>query len=331
MGQSSETHLRRVVLKDGDVSVAILNYGAITQDWRVPCGGQRLPVILGYQDPARYLNDPVYMGAIVGRVANRTAHGRFTLAGSPIQVSCGYSRHHLHGGPAGLSTQYWDMDLDQSARKVELRYHSPDGQQGYPGNIWLNLNIHLSGTRVTYVMTARSDRLTPLNLAQHNYYNLLGSGPIWSHTLQTNTDRYLPLSADGIPTGQILKTRGSRNDFTTPTPFEDRDGDHTGHDINLVFAKERAPDDPVAVVRAPNGLCMRVWSDQPGAQLYTAPHLGQLTGGLDGRSYAPFGGFCLEPQGFPDALNHPNFPSILIDPDRPYRQVLSVEISEAAQ
>lgn len=317
-------------IEDGDVSLSILNYGAITRGWWVPCDGQSVPVVLGYDDPQRYLEDKCYLGAVVGRIANRTAGGRLPLGGDAFQLSQNEGANHLHGGYDALHRRFWAMEPDTARRRVRLTYRSADGEEGYPGTADIEVTVSLDGKRVMYDMRATVDRPTPINLAQHNYYNLMGQGVIWQHRLRCVADRMTPVGEGGIPTGVVEPADGTRFDYRNGSTFAQNDEALQGTDVNLVLPDNREPAQPTALVTAPNGLCLRMWSDQPGLQLYTASALNG-TGGAHGlQTLAPFHGFCLEPQGFPNAVNEPGFPSVLVTPEMPYRQRLTVEITEVA-
>lgn len=311
------------VLQDGEVQVSLLSLGCITADWRV--GGR--PVVLGYADPVRYLTDGNSFGIIAGRVANRIAHGRFPLAGQTVQLDCNQPPHHLHGGVRGLGKRNWMVEAagDRTAR---FTYRAPEGEEGYPGAVDFTVTVSLDGHRLSYAMEGRPDRETPVNLAQHSYYNLTG-GTVWEHELHLAAPAYTPTDETLIPTGEIAPVTGTRYDFTTPRTLGAADPGHAGTDMNLVLNSRRNIEDPAATLRA-GGLKLRLWTDQPGVQLYNAMHLGPTPGGHDGRVYDRFHGLCLEAQHFPDSPNHPSFPSILCTPDTPYRQALMVEIAPEA-
>lgn len=312
-------------LEDGNIAVSLLNLGAITQGWWVPCNGESVPVVLGCQNSEDYWQDKAYLGAIVGRIANRTADGVLTLGGERFQLTQNEGRNHLHGGHKGLHRRIWQMDRDSAGRSVRFAYNSPDGEEGYPGEARFTVTVTLKGHTVTYDLEARVDRPTPINLAQHNYYNLMGRGTIWDHHLITLADRMTPSNDHGIPTGKLESAAGSPVDFRGGATFKQMDPMAAGTDLNLVFPDDRQPDRPVAELRAPNGLRLRLWTDQPGMQLYTGRH---LEGGHGAQRITAFSGVCLEPQGFPNAINEPAFPSILVTPDAPYRQTTAVEIME---
>ncbi len=315
--------IRRHVLSDGEVSVAILSLGCITQDWRVPLDGARVPVVLGYRDIDDYRHNPAYLGVIAGRVVNRISGAAFELDGQRHQLDANETPHCLHGGAGGLSTRLWEMQGD-GARAVRLSYVSPDGEAGFPGRAEFEITISLDGFRLHYDMRARVDRPTPINLAQHSYYNLAGTGAIAEHRLRIAAEHYTPSRADLIPTGEILALDGRSFDFRREKTIAAGDPRNRGLDMNFV----RDPTAPVAAtLRAPSGMTLRISTDQPGLQLYTARHLGRHGTPLDGQEHSPLGAVCLEPQGFPGALHNPQFPSIIATPERPYAQRLDVSIA----
>ncbi len=307
-------------LESAVAAVSVLNYGAITRSWEVHAQGKPLSVVLGYKDLHQYLADPFYLGAIVGRVANRTANGRFRLNGKTCQLTQNEGRHHLHGGIKGLGRRLWQMERD-GARRLRLRYLSPDGEEGYPGTVRFTVDMALSGSRLTYDMRAVPDRPTPINLAQHNYYNLAGGqGDIFDHSIRIQAAQYTPTDGEGIPTGQVCDVEGTPLDLRKTVALHRVDPERKGIDSNLLFDPGRDRKKPVAELRAPNGLRLRMWSDQPGLQLYTGA-------GLKRPAFRAFTGMCLEPQYPPDCLNNPGFCAIIATPETPYRQVLTVDIN----
>lgn len=318
--------LREITLHDGDVSLSLLNYGATTRNWQVPVQGGQIPVILGFENPADYLTSPYFIGAIAGRVSNRIGQARYRYNDTEHVLDANEGANTLHGGARGLHTQFWDMELD-GARAVVLRYVSPDGENGFPGRAEITLRVQLNGARVRYEFTAHVDRPTPISLAQHNYYNLMGSGDIWDHHFQCDADQVLIKDQANVCTGEMADVTGSACDFRTGQTFGAASPDRQVTDGHLVFNADRDRADSVVQVTAPNGVQMRIWSDQLGAQLYTPAQMPVLQGGLKGQTYSTAAGFCFEPQGFPNALNVPEFPSMMVHPDQPYVQNLEIEIS----
>jgi aldose 1-epimerase len=328
---SSEPPIRSHLLESGCARVAILSLGCITQDWQVPVPEGWRGVVLGHDAPEAYRADPYFLGQIVGRVANRIAGARFAmpappesgphpptrpLSGGAVAPVCTLAAndgpHCLHGGPDGLGRRVWAMEPD-GARAVRLQVHSPDGDQGFPGAVDVTVTIALDGARLSYAMVAHPDRPTPIALAQHSYYALAGRGRVDGYRVSLAASACTPAGPDLIPTGAVAPVAGTPFDFRVARPIG-----ASRLDLNLVLD---AGDGPAAEVTA-GGLRLRLWTDQPGLQLYTGDGLGA--------PFAPRHGLCLEPQGFPNAVNMPAFPSVICTPERPYRQTTTVEIAAAA-
>ena len=321
---SAAQNIRSHTLSDGDVSATILSMGAATQDWRVPDGsGRRVPVVLGYADPAAYATQSGFLGVIVGRVANRIAGSTYSLGGSTHQVAPNEGPNQLHGGPQGWWAKNWTLEPDGD-RAVQLTLHSPDGDMGYSGSVQAQIIISLDGHRLTYDMSATCDRPTPINLANHNYYNLMGDGLIWDHQMQVHADRYTPTGSDLLPTGEIAPVEGTKYDYRQLRSLADADPARGVSDINFALNDDR---DIAVSVQAQNGLQLRMWTDQPGLQFYTGQGISAGAQPVAGQSHAPCHGIALEAQGFPDAVNQPDFPSVICTPEKPYKQVTTVEIA----
>ena len=297
-------------LTAGNMEVKLLSYGAITRDWWI--GGRS--VVLGYDDPADYGSDPFFLGVIAGRVANRIAAGRFVFAGEEVTLPRNDGQNHLHGGPRGLGKRHWDMEADTGANAVRLSCVSGHGDGGYPGRAEFEVVVTLTDTALSYEMRAEVDRPTPINLAQHNYYNLTG-GTIWDHELVIAAADYLPVDDAGIPLGERAPVEGSAKDFRTRRRVGEADAARDGIDHCLVLSGEQ----PAAVLTAPGAPELRFHTDQPGVQLYTGKYLEGV--------HQPFTGICLEPEGFPDAVNNPGFPSVITYPEAPYTQRLTIEVT----
>jgi len=319
------TKIQTHTLRDGDSAVTLLSHGAITQDWQVcDAGGTPVHVVLGHADPEDYRRFPGSMGVITGRVANRIAGARFTLNGETYVLPANEGTNQLHGGPDGWQHRTWKMGPD-GPRRLRLSLSSPDGDMGFPGAVDVQMIVTLNGTALTYDMTATPDRPTPINMANHSYYNLMGSGPIWDHRMQINAGAYTPVDDALIPTGHIVPVNDTRYDLHAPRTLGKADPDRTGSDINLVLSGAQ----PAVTVTAPNGLRLRLTTDQPGVQLYTGGGLSPKGTRLPGQTHAAFTGLALEPQNFPDAVNQPAFPSAIFTPEKPYRQVTTIDIAPA--
>jgi len=319
--------IRAVTLEDGDVSVTILNFGCITRDWLVPVGDRRVSAVLGYAGLEAYRTDPWWMGAIVGRVANRIGGARFCLDGTEYRLAANEGRNILHGGARGLGRRLWAMEID-GRRSVRLKFRSPDGDMGFPGAVDFTVTIRLAGHCLSYEMTAVPDRPTPISLAQHSYYNLAGSGSVGAHQLHIAARGFTPTDAGLVPDGTIMALDRQRFDFRQAKYLKQADPNGLGFDVNLVL---EAPvgDDPHVVMAIKGGLGLRLWTDQPGMQLFSARRLSGPLGTLRDQNNTPAEAICLEPQAIPNAVNLAQFPSVICTPDQPYRQILRVEIADA--
>lgn len=317
--------LRSIGLQSAGLKLELLNFGAATRDLRLVAGGADRSLVLGYRTVDDYLDNPAYLGVIAGRVANRIKNASFALNGEQIHLSANEGANQLHGGPKGLSHVLWEV-LDAHADQACLRYISEAGENGFPGRAEITLRVVLEDMAVEYRLEAHVDRPTPISLAQHNYFNLGGGhDTIWDHRLQVDATGYLELDETHVPNGTICALDGTRYDLRRGDALGDLDPEAQGTDINLVFDPQRDPSLPVASLTAPDGLRMRVLSDQPGAQIYTGAHLPQRDAGLRCTSIGPFKGVCIEPQGFANAVNIADFPSVIVQPETPYRQVLRLE------
>lgn len=325
------THEGRDVLEamlssETGVRIAVMSYGAVVRDWQVPVKGGMRHVVLGFDRFEDYPAHSPYFGAIAGRVANRIGGAHFMLDGREYRLPANEGPNHLHGGPRGIAKQVWDMEV-LSGEAVRLRLESPDGEMGYPGRLAVSVTYRLTGNVLRIDFAAETDRPTPVNIVQHNYFNLMGEGDIRDHVLQVAANAYTVLGEGLIPTGEIRPVSGTPLDFRSPRPLRDDKGEPFAHDTNLVLDTGRDLSKPAVLLAAPDGsLTLRLRTDQPGLQLYTGGKMNIPVPGLGGQRYPRFGGICLEDQNFPDAINHPHFPSPVITPDRPYSHWCEIEI-----
>jgi aldose 1-epimerase len=314
------------------MTVVLSNYGGIIQSIIVPNkAGNAVDVVLGFEHIQEYWSDEYvenypYFGAIIGRYANRIAQGKFTIEGKSYQVSTNAGKHQLHGGNMGFDKKVWDV-LTSSNQEVVLQYLSKDGEEGFPGNVYVQLSFKLAETNeLSITMTAQTDQATPINLTHHGYFNLEGTGHIGEHELLIIADSFLVQDADFVPTGDLKPVEGTAHDFTMPKAIA-ADWDTTmGYDQTFVLnsVNQKA----AATVYAPqSGICMELFTNQPAIQFYTAKHLAPMKG-KNGLEYGPFTAFCLEDQIHPDAVNHAHFPNTILRPGETYthetRYVFSV-------
>jgi len=327
IGEIDGKPFQRVTLKSEQTEVTILSLGGTTQSWRVQGENGLHDVVLGYDDPFDYLDNPDYFGTTIGRVANRISNASFELEGTKYPLSENGPGMTLHGGTNGLSKRNWNVETVGDTF-VQLTYHSPHLEEGFPGRVDFSMLIALNGTRLSYEITAAVDRATPINFAQHNYYNLQSEGPIWDHQMQVNATQYTPLGTDLLPTGKLASIAGTRFDFQKMTSFAQSDPHREGIDMAYLLAEDRDIDQPVAHVVAPNGLQLRLWTNQPCLQTYNGNNQSVLSSGSGGRAFGRCSAICLEPQKHSNAVNTPEFPSIIVTPDSPYFYWTEVEIGK---
>jgi aldose 1-epimerase len=319
--------------------VEVLDYGAIVRRFVVPTRQGSRDIVLGLDDLESYLACGVFMGGIVGRVANRIGEGRFSLGGKPYQLAQNDPPHHLHGGARGFDRVLWKSfaSEDSTGAKVVLSYLSFDGEEGYPGNVLAQVEYLLTEQgefRVT--MRATTDEPTLVSLAQHNYWNLGGhdSGTILGHELELAVDEFTPAS-DRIPLGAIESVRDTALDFRVARPIgegirmlKDRHpGSSVGFDHNLILRGQPQALRRVAAVREPeSGLSMTLSANQPGMQLYSSQFLDGTYFGKGAR-YDQYAGLCLETQAFPNAINVPAWADqVVIAPGEPYEHIMVFQV-----
>jgi len=335
LGQLEGREVVEATLSHGNQAVRIMNYGCAVRSWRIDLGQEVREIVLGLDNVEDYPRYSPDFGIIAGRVANRVCNGRFLMNGDHYQLDCNEGRHHLHGGSLGLGKRLWDLQ-SLSGNSVELRIISSEGDQGYPAEIEFCVRYTLNETGLHCDMAGFPSALTPINLAQHNYYNLSGCSNIAAHRLRLTADHYLPVDKEMIPTGELAVVDGTPFDFRSMRSFRSHGDDGPGEesivdiDHNFVLSRTRDLRLPAALLSSPTGdLSLGIITDQPGMQVYTGSKLNVPVPGLSGNSIGPFGGVCLEPQHFPDSLNQPGFPSILCSPDTPYKQRLTMQLQSA--
>jgi len=316
------------------VEIKAMTYGAIITSWRVPDRtGQMADIVLGFDDPARYLKgDSPYFGAVVGRYANRIGKAQFALDGRTYTLAANDGINHLHGGKQGFDKVLWDAEAIKTSDGPGVAFSrtSPDGEEGYPGTLTVRVTYTLTGQNALLVAyEATTDKSTPVNLTQHSYFNLAGQGTadVLGHVLHINADRYTPVDKTLIPTGELAPVEGTPFDFRKPTAIGARIGsEHQqmqfggGYDHNWVLARSGTGLSIAADVYEPkSGRTLQVTTTEPGLQFYSGNFLdGSLTG-KEGRVYRQRYGFCLETQHFPDSPNKPGFPSATLRPGETYR------------
>jgi aldose 1-epimerase len=286
--------------------IGVTDAGAAWTSCLVPVHGREREVLLGHQTPADYLTQPGYLGAIVGRYANRIAGARFELDGQHLALQANEGEHQLHGGAGGFHRQLWDV-VSHTDDRLELALRSPDGDQGFPGELSVRAVYRVEALTVTVTLEATTTAPTLCNLSSHAYFNLDGAGDITAHRLQIAADRYLPVRADLIPTGEQADVTGTPFDFRTPRRIGDALADlaetravPAGHDHCWLAGS--------ATLQSGDGrLTLALYSNAPGLQFY-AGELLPRTPDRHGRRYAAHAGLALEPQALPDSPHHPEWP-----------------------
>lgn len=317
---------------DRGMEVKVINYGGIITALRVPDGrGQIGDVVLGHDTLEGYLNRSRYFGALIGRYANRIAGGSFTLNGSAFSLGQNNGSNHLHGGFKGFDKVVWNAHdfHDPAGPGVKLEYLSKDGEESYPGNLQVEVTYRLTKDnelRLEYF--ARTDRDTIVNLTNHSYFNLAGSGTVLDHELQIHANAFNPVQQGLIPTGESRNVAGTPMDFTRPTSIGARITEQDpqlllagGYDHNFVLrGGEELIMKAARVYEPTTGRVLEVFTTQPGLQFYSGNFLdGSLVGKMK-RAYVKHSGLCLETQHFPDSPNQPAFPSTVLRPGERYQQ-----------
>jgi aldose 1-epimerase len=313
------------------MTARIMTYGGILMALRVPDRQGCLDdVVLGFDTLAPYLGEHPYFGALIGRYANRIAQGRFHLDGVSYQLACNHGANHLHGGRLGFDRRLWRARPtgSEAEPQLALSYLSPAGEEGYPGNLQVDVTYTLTARnelRLDY--QARTDAPTIINLTHHAYFNLAGRGTVLDHRLRLLADRFLPVDATLIPTGVQASVAGTVMDFRQLTaigsrlPSDDEQLRHAegGYDHNWILTKESRGCELAAEVMDPSsGRCMTVYTTQPGIQFYSGNFLDGRLRGKVGRLYEKHAGLCLEAQHFPDSPNQPAFPSTRLQASEDY-------------
>ena len=324
------------------VEIRAMTYGAIiTAIYTPDRNGRRDDIVLGFDSVAGYLSGSPYFGAVVGRYANRIAGGHFTLDGVTYTLARNNGPNSLHGGLRGFDKVLWSAEpvRSDSAVGVRLRYTSPDGEEGYPGTLQVQVTYTLTAHDELIVdYDATTDKATPLNLSQHTYWNLHGhgQGDILDHVLSLDASRYTPVDSTLIPTGEIAPVAGTPFDFRTPAAVGARiDAANEqlrfghGYDHNWVLDQPRPGtlSHAARLVDPVSGRAIDVSTTEPGIQFYAGNFLDGTIKGRGGQVYGHRGALCLETQHFPDSPNHPNFPSTILRPGQRYQSRTIVTLS----
>ncbi|WP_297210063.1 aldose epimerase family protein [uncultured Flavonifractor sp.] len=321
-------------LRAGRYAAQVLTYGGILRAFTVPAEEGERDIVLGCETLADYERQDKYLGALVGRVANRIGGAAFALNGTTYQLAANNGPNCLHGGLHGFHQAVWKAREEHGA--LVLTHVSPDGEEGFPGALWVQVTYTLTADGVlTLDYRGESTADTLCNLTNHSYFNLLGhaSGSLAGQQIQVWADAITQTDATSVPTGVLLPVEGTPFDLRRPVDFlQGLAMTHpqltlgNGYDHNFVLSRQpRAPMGLAARVTG-GGLCLACYTTQPGLQLYTANYL-DGTPGKGGVSYGPRSAFCLETQAWPDAIHHPDFPTVVLRAGESYRHTTAYRVT----
>ena len=311
------------------VEATIMTYGGTVVSLHTPdSGGRPGDIVLGFDNLDAYFGENPFFGALVGRYGNRIAKGRFTLGGVEYKLAQNNGENNLHGGPRGFDKVVWRVK-DAGPQSLDLGYLSHDGDQGFPGNLDVTVRYTLTDDNELGIdYSATTDRDTIVNLTSHSYFNLACEGDNLSHLLTLNADRFTPVDAGLIPTGELRSVAGTPFDFRQPVAIgaridqdDEQIGRGAGYDHNFVLNRSGDGLSPVAkVVEPKTGRVLEVFTTESGVQFYSGNFIGNLRG-KGGRQYGRRSGFCLETQHYPDSPNQPSFPTTVLKPGQRYHTV----------
>ncbi|MCW3091808.1 MAG: galactose mutarotase [Ferruginibacter sp.] len=314
--------------------VKISTYGGVVTSWIVPDkNDKKSSIVLGFDSLSGYLAKPPYFGALIGRYGNRIANGKFKIDTSEYTLATNNGRNHLHGGNKGFDKVVWESATENdSVPSLMLSYLSKDGEEGYPGNLNVDVRYTLTDDNELKIeYSAKTDKATVVNLTNHSYFNLTGnvSNTILDHTLMIDADNYTPVDSTLIPTGEIKPVKGTPFDFTKGEKIGLRiDSVKGGYDHNFVLNKKDSSLTKVASLSDDkSGRTLEVFTTEPGLQFYSGNFLDGSIKTSDGKAINQHSALCLETQHFPDSPNQPKFPSTLLLPGQQYHTVTVYKIS----
>lgn len=320
--------VERITIAAHGLRASFLTLGATLQDLRLD--GVEHPLVLGFPTLAPYLDQGRYVGAIVGRCANRIARGQAEIDGKPVTLDRNErDRTTLHGGSDGTGVRNWKPG-EIAADAVAFSDYLPDGHMGFPGAMLVHVRYRiLPGPALQITIIATSTETTLCNFAQHSYFNLDGRPDIAEHILTIPAQTYLPVDSDLIPWGDPATVAGTHLDFRTPVRMGTRlDGLLIDHNLCLADAKLALPQ--AAATLTAGGITMQITSTEPGLQVYAADHMRPGAIGIGGTAYGRHAGIALESQLWPDAVHQPGYPSALLGPGQLYRQTTTLSLARKA-
>jgi aldose 1-epimerase len=304
------------------LEIQLSNFGGIITKVLMPDNnGKTQDVVLGFDTLEAYLENPPYFGALIGRVAGRISRAEFTLDNKIYPLSKNNNNGHLHGGIAGFSKKHWEI-VSSSKNKLTLKYVSPDGEEGYPGNLEVEVSYSLQNNNELHIeYSAQTDQPTPLNLTNHSYFNLRGKGNVLDHRVEIVAGKYLESDKNIFPTGKLLSVKNTVFDFRKAKTIG-QDLERTAGGYDHVFVLDKKPGEFTFAARASDpqsGRTLEVYTTQPGLVFYTANFLENCKG-KKGEPYQKHAGFCFETQHFPDSPNRPEFPNTILRPGKTYME-----------
>jgi aldose 1-epimerase len=328
-GTTEEAEVYLYTLKNHlGLEVSIMTYGGAVTALKTPDrNGVFGDIVLGFETLDSYVGNPLYFGGLIGRHANRIGKGKFSLNGVEYQLEKNNGENHLHGGFKGFDKRVWNAIDENSSQALHLSYLSKDGEENYPGNLTAEVSYRLLDDQLRIEYRATTDTDTIVNLTNHSYFNLKGDGTILDHELTLKADSFTPVTKDLIPIGEIRSVEATPMDFRKSRTIgsqidqpHDQLGFTGGYDHNFVLNDADGSLRSAARLYEPTtGRVLEILTTQPGIQFYSGNFLdGSLTG-KDGVVYERYAGLCLEPQHFPDAPNHSNFPSTVLRAGKEYR------------
>lgn len=325
-------------LRNGELDVEIMNYGCTVVTILAPdVKGNRINIVAGFRGLSDYVSDQAYLGCVVGRYANRIARGRFTLDGKTWQLPLNDGVNHLHGGYCGFNRKLWKVEEtieEQERCGVTFSYCSKDGEEGYPGNLQVSVSYLLTkNNRIIIQYMADTDQATIISLTNHSYFNLSGfeQETIHDHYMQINADKYTVKNEHNTPSGEIAPVSDTPFDFSSPKKI----GMHLhelekdmGYDHNFVLNNDhRTPAKAASLYEPASGRMLKVFTNMPGMQVYTANWWDGNVAGSQGKPYKKHGAVALETQAFPDSPNQPNFPSAVLRPGEQYQSQTELQFA----
>jgi len=330
-GTHNAQEIEKYTLENQFAQISILNLGGIIQAIKMPDkNGKVEDIVLGFDNVQDYIKHP-YLSGVIGRCANRINNGKLDINGVNTQLQINNDKHHLHGGKMGFDRQVWEvleMEKRSDETRVLLKYLSPEGEEGYPGNLTVTVEYLLNNKNELIVdYKANTDKTTIINLTNHPTFNLNGNAKrdILNHSVQIHSKQYLETNEAFIPTGNFIQTKNTYLDLEKATillekleEFDESAKSYFGYDHCYNFNNESKELIKMAEVKSlDSGRKMEVFSTEPALQFYT----GNGLNGFNGKEHIPYHthfGLCLEPQHFPDSPNHPRFPSTLLNPSETY-------------